>query len=598
MPDIPPPSSGFSDPQLAAILEQNKARRRRAILIFVAVALVLGVGLGGSAIYSSAQAKKKRNVAYSRVVKCLFGKPLASGEAPMTRVRAAWRARISTEPKKDGTQSLDDQEAAKAKTWPNRCVPQLMAFTDTLKDIGEMKEGDKDLGFYSRELSKQTAGDNWKNVDTYQAAIEAFVNEADKGHFEFVDVPDVDGPEILEAQSIDALFPKSSALGDTRLDPYSRTLYTAQAARFFVAAGKGHPSRLCTTTDGVAIACSALDALPPQASGVPWVLPADDGAPVLLAFGRNGGVADARSVASGVFRVAPPLGGGDRAGEGASLLPADAYYIVGGFAKPDGAIALLMKDEKEPLGDKFEIARGASGAAKLDIDKVALTDWNELAAAVAMVGPYVMWVNGKDELLALPAFTKDAKPTTIATLPGPVRSSFGASAFTACGTKKGTVLGVHVRADSLGRMLVVNATDGGFGKPQVTDDGDLGCTDDGGFVLSGDALAVCTDSGCNATKIEQPKHYEAMMAVDGAVVHVSTSSGLLRIDWVKGGKSIATKLYDAQMKGTVLLGESKLKGASLIARRGYGLLLVDIGDAQYVARVDGAGNVATTTFKP
>ncbi len=54
MADIPP----VSDPQLAAIIEQNKARRQRAIFIFVAVAVVLGVGLGGSAMYFSAQAKK------------------------------------------------------------------------------------------------------------------------------------------------------------------------------------------------------------------------------------------------------------------------------------------------------------------------------------------------------------------------------------------------------------------------------------------------------------------------------------------------------------------------------------------------------------
>src|SRR6478736_4473521 len=97
MADIPP----VSDPQLAALLDQNKKRRTRAILIFVGVALVLAVGLGGSATYFSAQAKKKRNVAYSKVVKCLFGKPLDAGEAPMTRVRSAWRARILAQPKKD-----------------------------------------------------------------------------------------------------------------------------------------------------------------------------------------------------------------------------------------------------------------------------------------------------------------------------------------------------------------------------------------------------------------------------------------------------------------------------------------------------------------
>jgi len=589
MPDIPPPSSGFSDPQLAAILEQNKARRRRAILIFVSVAVVLGVGLSSAAILSSAQAKKKRNVAYSRVVKCLFGKPLESGEQPMTRVRAAWRARIMSEKKPDGMQSQDDQDVAKAKAWPNRCVPQLMAFTDTLKDIGEMKEGEKDLGFYSRELSKQTAGDNWKKVDTYQAAIESFVTEADKGHFDYVDVPDVEAPELLDAQPIDALFPKSSALADTHLDARKRAPFVAETARFFVAPGKGHPSRLCTTTDGKEIACKGLDALPPQASGVPWVLPADDGAPVLLAFGRDGGIASARSVANGVYR----------AGEGVSLLPADAYYVVGGFAKPDGSTALLLKDQKEPMGDKFEIAHGAPGAAAFDIEKVALTDWDEFPTSVAMVGPYVLWVNKKEELHGLAAFTKGAQPAMIATLPGSVVAGFGSSAFSACATKKGVVLGVRVRADALDRMLVISATDAGFGKAQVTDDGELGCNDDAPFVLSGDTIAVCTEAGCNSTKIDQPKHYDSLEAIDGAIVHVSTPAGLLRLDWQKGGKSIATKLYDAQMKGTMVLGESKLHGVTVLPRRGYGLLFVTLGDdEQHVARLDGAGGVTATAFKP
>jgi hypothetical protein len=588
MPEIPPPSSGFSDPQVAAILEQNKARRRRAVGIFVAVALVLGVGLGSSALYFSTQAKKKRNVAYSRVVKCLFGKPLAPGEPPMTRVRAAWRARILAEPTKHGADTMEDQEAQKAKMWPNRCVPQLMAFTDTLKEVGEMKEGEKDLGYYSRDLSKQTAGDNWKKVDTYQAAVEAFVSEAEKGHFEFVDVPDVQAPDLLDAKPIDDVFPRSTALADTRIQPYAHTVFTSQTARFFVAAGKGKPARLCVTGDGKQLACNGLDALPPEASGVPWMLSAGDGAAPMLAFGRDGGIVDARSVATGVWR----------AGEAASILPSDAYYVVGGFTESDGAAALLLKDQREPLGDKFEIGRAAPGAAKIDVEKVALTDWNELASSVAMAGPYVLWVTSKDELQARPAFAKDAKVATIATLPGPVHASWSMPAFAACATKHGTMIAVRVRADRLDRMLVVSAGDSGFGKPQVTDDGDLACTDDAAVIVTDDAVTTCTDAGCKADKTEKPSNIEERMAIDGTLVKVSSPAGLLRIEWSKGGKPIATKLYDAQMKGTVLLGESKLGHVSILPRRGYGLIVADVGGTQHVARIDGQGGVTPTTFKP
>src|SRR5581483_1043112 len=100
------------------------------------------------------------NLAYSRVTKCLIGTPLADGEPPLLRFRAAWRGKM-LEPPKEGEKQ--DTEEAKAKSWPNVCVAEMVAFTDTLKELGEMKEGEKDLGYYSRNLSKETAGDNWKN---------------------------------------------------------------------------------------------------------------------------------------------------------------------------------------------------------------------------------------------------------------------------------------------------------------------------------------------------------------------------------------------------------------------------------------------------
>jgi len=582
MADIPP----VSDPQLAALLEQNKKRRTRAILIFVAVAVVLAVGLGGSATYFSAQAKKKRNVAYSKVVKCLFGKPLDAGEAPMTRVRSAWRARILAEPKRDpnGPGTLEDQEAVKTQMWPNRCVAQMVAFTDTLKEVGEMKEGEKDLGFYSRELSKQTAGDNWKNVDTYQAAVESFVGEAEKGKFEFVDVPDVQAPELIEAQPLEKAFPKSSAFEDAHVDP-SHVVYTDGATRFFLRAGKGHPARFCETMDGKKLPCAAVTWLPPEASGNPWILSAEDNAHPLLAFGRNGGIADGRSISTGVFRSS----------DGLVVIPADAYYVGGGFARGDGSATLVLKDAKDPSGDKFKVARLPPNGNKVELDSVTLTDWNEHPSGVAVIGSYVAWVTTNNQLHARSLDAKgDQKNAeiTVATLPGPLNGSFSEPAFAACQTKKGVILGVRVRADGAERMLVVPATATGFGKTQVTDDGDLACGDDGARILTDDAMTTCTEDACNSAKLDRkPGASEILVDVDGTIVRASAKAGLLQIEWVKGGKSIAKKVWDAQMKGTVLLGESKLGHIQIVGRRGYGLGLVDLGGTQHVARVDAAGNI-------
>ena len=590
MADIPP----VSDPQLAALLEQNKKRRTRAILIFVGVALVLAVGLGGSATYFSAQAKKKRNVAYSKVVKCLFGKPLDAGEAPMTRVRSAWRARILVDPKKDpnGPGTLEDQEAAKTQMWPSRCVAQMVAFTDTLKEVGEMKEGEKDLGFYSRELSKQTAGDNWKNVDTYQAAVESFVNEAQKGNFEFVDVPEVQAPDLIEAESLEKAFPKSSALEDTKIDPSAHVVYSDGATRFFVRAGNGKPARFCTTADGKEIACAVASWLPPEASGNPWVLPAEDGAQALLAFGRNGGIADGRSISTGVFRSS----------DGFVVIPADAYYVGGGFARADGSATLVLKDAKDPEGDKFKVARLPPNGTKVELDSVTLTDWNQHPSGVVVIGTYAAWVTNGNQLRARnldqKGDQKNAPEITIATLPGPLNGSYSEPAFAACTTKKGFVLAARVRADGQERMLVVPATASGFGKPQVTDDGDLACGDDGARILTDEAMTTCTDDACNSAKLERkPGPSEILIDVDGTIVRASGKAGLLELEWVKGGKSIAKKVWDAQMKGTVLLGESKLGQIQLVGRKGYGLVLVDLGGTQHVARVDAAGNIAPVTLK-
>ncbi len=588
MADIPP----VSDPQIAALIEQGKSRRRRLTLIFGSVGIVLVIAFVGSSLYFSAQGKKKRNVAYSRVVKCLFGKPLDSGEAPMTRVRSAWRARILAQ-KSDDKGDLEQQEAKDTAEWPNRCVSQMIAFTDTLKEIGDMKEGEKDLGFYSRELSKQTAGSNWKNVDTYQAAVESFVGEAQKGNFEFVDVPDVKAPELAEAQPIDAAFPKTTALEDTHLDADAHVLVVGTAARFYAPAGKGKPARLCTTSDGKELACNPMTWLPPEASGIPWVLSADDGAQPLMAFGRRGGIATGSSVSTGVFRVS----------DGAAVIAPDAFYVAGGFVHADGSSALLLKDAREPDGDHFKIAHLTATATKPQLDASTLTEWNEQPDGVAMVGSYVLWVTASDQLRARSIDAKDAPVVTLATLPGALATHSRKGAFDACLTKKGTMVAVRTRADGLVRVLVMalSATPapGDPPKPQVTDDGDLSCTDDAAVITSDDAVATCTgDGACNSVKLERPKASgESLMTLGGVVVRVSKPSGLLRVEWQKDGKPVATKVFDAQMKGTVLLGEAKLGHLELVGRRTYGLLFLDIGGTQHVARVDAAGAIAPVAVK-
>jgi len=594
MADIPP----VSDPQIAAILEQNRKRRTRAVLIFVVVGVVLATALGGSAFYFSAQAKKKRNVAYSRVVKCLFGKPLASGEAPMTRVRQAWRARIVDAASKDDTSradgTLEDQEAAKTKMWPNRCVTEMIAFTDTLKDIGEMKEGEKDLGFYSRDLSKQTAGDNWKNVDVYQAAVEAFVNEADKAKFDFVDVPDVQAPELLDAEPIEAIFPKSSAHEGVTFNYENTGTVSGASIRFFVRARDGKPARLCTTDDGKTIACGepVKGGLPPEASGIAWMLGSEDGAPALLAFGLDGNVTNGGAIASGVFRS-----------DGARLVKSGTSYVVGGFARADGSALLLLKDAAKPQGDHFQIGRFAANSSELKTSEIVLADWNNEPTYVALVGNRALWVDGANALHAKTISDRgdsDGATQDIATLPGLIERRWDrgdARPILGCQTKSaGLAIAVPAQADGAQKSLVVFATDGGaFGKAEVVESGELSCGDDAAYVHGDASLATCRADGCKTETLDRAKGTPAI--VDGAVVRAQSLSGLFRVTVTRGGKVVATKLYDAQMKGTVLLGESKLGGVSVMPRRGYGLIVAHVGDAEHFARVDASGAITPVALK-
>lgn len=210
--DQPPPS----DAQLASLLEQQKKRRTRLIVLFGGIGVTVIAAIAASSIVFGRQARKKGDVAYSRATKCLMGKPMASDEDPMLRYRAAWRGRILFPGGDAGgaaklgkgpnaLRTMEASEEAKSRMWPNRCVGELVSLTDTLKEIGEMTEGKKDLGAASRALAKATAGDNWKNVGSYAPVLGEFLAEGRKAGFAFVDVADVLPPTFVEAKSPDEL---------------------------------------------------------------------------------------------------------------------------------------------------------------------------------------------------------------------------------------------------------------------------------------------------------------------------------------------------------------------------------------------------------
>jgi len=297
--DLPPQSA--PDAELVSLLAQQKKKRTRLIVLFGGIGLVVVAVIGVSSVVFGRQARKKGDLAYSRATKCLVGKPLASGEDPMLVYRAAWRGRIldtsddAGQPAKPGKKAaalrnLEASEEATTRMWPNRCVAELVALTDTLKEIGEMTEGKKDLGAASRALAKATAGNNWKDSDHYAPVLAEFLDEGRRAAFAFVDVPAVVAPTLIEAKSVDELRDPKAL---TDLTDLPSSFASGELISFIASSSRG-PARLCRGKESGAFHCTPASAagLPPEASGVPAVLDVEDGAPPLLAFGRRRRVMD------------------------------------------------------------------------------------------------------------------------------------------------------------------------------------------------------------------------------------------------------------------------------------------------------------------
>jgi hypothetical protein len=372
--------------------------------------------------------------------------------------------------------------------------------------------------------------------------------------------------------------------------------------RFYVAATEGHRARLCVSSDGNEIVCSPLT-LPPEATAwgapSPWVLPGDDGADVLVSFGGSGQAGSTPSLTAGVFR----------ASHGTRVVEPDRYYVMGGFARTDGSARLLLQEGaphmRGPRGNEFVIARIGKTTSKLQLDTVTLTDKPPGSiVSVAMLGPWVMWVTTRNELMARSAEHANDTPVKVTTLPGPAVLDISGRAFAACRAKVGTFILVRSRlADDHYRAVLLSANDAGLGAPQLVDDGKLFCNDDGASILHWQTVSSCTGGAagpltCTTTKIEPPVvRGEALLVLGGTLVRVSARSNVLHIEWHKGGKTVAAKVYDAQMNSTVLLSEGHVREVGLIGRRDYGLLFVEIGGTQHVARIDASGGISPVAVR-
>ena len=584
--ELPPPS----DAQLLSLLAQQKKKRTQLVLLFAGIGITVATAIGVSSVVFGRQARKKGDVAFSRATKCLVGTPLASGEDPMLRYRAAWRGRIlddnapgaeagkpASKPSRKGSAlgTVEASEEAKVKMWPNRCVAELIALTDTLKDIGEMTEGKKDLGAASRALAKATAGDNWKNLESYAPALGDFIDEGRKAKFAFVDVADVAPPQLVEAKTLDDVRdPK--ALADAFELP---TTFVSGELLSFVPGSSRGAARLCRGTELGPIKCTpaAAGGLPPEASGVPSVLDHDDGAPPLLVFGRARRFLEGEGLSAGVFR----------GGDGFHLVFSNSFYVGGGWSSKDGPQTLLLKDGKKPSGATFKVM--TLDGDKLRTDEAELTDWNGDARSLAVIKSRVYWVTADSEVRVRGEGTpKKGQP--LFKLPGAVDWMHGCTV--------GTSHVLVIRAMAAGGLARTIVSFDDQTEPAVVGGGDVTCGADAVHVVSGDTIAVCKATGCQPEAETETFGFTRGRVGDSAFLVGDLADGVLVVRVFKGDKQLTETIFDGRIASGKVLAESGIRGVRPIATRHGAILAVNTAGTTSFLGVTEAGAITRLSIEP
>ena len=575
-----------SDAELVSLLAQQKQKRTRLIILFAGIGLTVAAVIGVSATVFGRQARKKGDVAYSRATKCLVGTPLASGDDPMLRYRSAWRGRLldasgeaaagpGAKPgrKPNALRNMDESEEAKARMWPNRCVAELIGLTDTLKEIGEMTEGKKDLGAASRALAKATAGDNWKDADNYAPVLADFLNESRTAAFAFVDVPNVLPPTLVEAKQVDELRDPKAIADLTELP----TSFAQGELLLFVPASSRGPARLCRGTEAGPIRCTPASSagLPPEASGVPAVLDLEDGAAPLLAFGKRRRVMDGQGLTTGVFR----------GGDGFRVVPANEFYVVAGWSAKSGTQTVLLKDGKKPDGVGFKLT--TVDGDKLRTEDTELADWNGDSRALAVVKSRVYWATTDGEV-RVRGEGIPKKGQSLFKLPGEVSWMRG------CTIGASQVLLVGTAAGGLQRIIVSFDDQT---TPAVASGGTVSCGTDAVHILSGDTIAVCKATGCLPEPLPEGLAIARARVGDGAVIGADLSDGLLVVRISKGDKVLSETVYDGRLTGGKVTKENAIRDVRAVSTRHGAVLAVNMSGATSFLGVSESGELKRLTIE-
>ena len=414
----------------------------------------------------------------------------------MTRVRSAWRARILAEPNRDpnGPGTLErsrGREDADVAEPLRRADGRVHRHAQGRRRDEGRREGSRLL------LARAVEADGGRQLEERRHVPgrgRVVRREADKGKFEFVDVPDVQAPDVVEAQPLDGAFPKSSALEDTHVDPGSRRLQRRGDA-LLRSRGQGQAGAILH--DGRRERARVRGGVVASARG--------EREPVGLAGGRRRAAAP---------RVRTERRHRRRAIDFNGCLP------LARRSPPDSGRRVLRRrrlrarrwiravllegregSERGPVQDRAPSAERDEGRARRrDVHRL-----ERAPVGVTIVGP---WRRVGDATAISSTRKRCSIERTRRRSPSRrcrVRSTdlFSEPAFAACQTKKGVVIAARVRSRRGGAHARRPRDGDRFGKPQVTDDGDLACGDDGACILTDDAITTCTDDACNSAVLDR-----------------------------------------------------------------------------------------------
>ncbi len=546
-------------PDSLELRAEEAARKRRVLVpllvggVILAVALVMAVaGLSYSRDHDRA-----RNRAYSGVAYCFLGGEPSANEKPSMRVRAMQRGLLAA--RASAKEGADEG----ANDWPLRCHKPVADLLAALKEYGEIKEGNHDLGYWARTLQEKQP----LNRAEYGQVLDSFFEEAQKNSFKYEAPTDAQAPpQPLEAWTAGDLTKKSLLTPATGFARFSTDEVPGGILRLMWSEEIG--ARFCTTTDGAEVTCTRMQPRGALRSlrNASIYATADDDGPTMLAEPSDAYLED-----------------------GTKLSGKEGFR--GGYVRKD-KVAYEVLREGDNKTDALRLRRypasGAPTEAKVVLEKRShfeiFRDW--------------LVFQDEEQNLAAKQVLLDGKEPALGPLVKIGRALSTNTSLKACQMKDGLAV-----VESEGASQQIAFLRGSTWSPPVrADNVDAGffCGDDHVILFGSKILARC-EPGAASCKAEEhvslswrDSQRASFAVVDGRTLtwaRVHGGQDLPRLEVRSGDKLVGEALFDPFIKAGQLVEQSQIHELRLFSRRSFALVLVASADGIHALRIGKDGKL-------